>query len=198
MHRLLGDDWHKLPPALQAHYRWGAAVDRGAMDIEFPRFMRPWLWGLRRLGALIDRPGAQVQTTVSKSVAGERQQWQRTMTYADGQTATFNSVMVHAGGNQLIEFINPVLGLRMAVHLDDAGRLHYRGVHMVIQLGRVRLPVPEWLALGHTTIVEEAVDERRFAMDFRVTHPLLGQVYRYAGEFEADAGDATDASRASR
>lgn len=33
---------------------------------------------------------------------------------------------------------------------------------------------------------------RHFAMDFRLTHPLFGQVFRYAGEFEAlpDSGGA--------
>jgi len=34
-------------------------------------------------------------------------------------------------------------------------------------------------------IVEQAVDERRFAMDFRLTHPLFGEVFRYSGEFGA-------------
>jgi hypothetical protein len=66
---------------------------------------------------------------------------------------------------------------------------------MVIQLGRVRLPVPEGLALGARTIGDEARDERRVALDFRVRHPLLGQVYRYAGEFTADAADEARASR---
>jgi hypothetical protein len=54
-------------------------------------------------------------------------------------------------------------------------------------LGLGWLPIPEWLVLGHTTIVEVALDDRHFAMDFRLTHPLLRQVFRYNGEFEADA-----------
>ena len=51
-------------------------------------------------------------------------------------------------------------------------------------IGLDQLPIPEWLALGHTTIVEEAVDESQFRMDFRLTHPLFGQVFRYAGIFD--------------
>lgn len=42
-----------------------------------------------------------------------------------------------------------------------------------------------WPSVGHTTIVEEALDATRFAMDFRLTHPLFGEVFRYSGEFEA-------------
>jgi hypothetical protein len=57
-----------------------------------------------------------------------------------------------------------------------------------VTMWRWRLPIPQWLILGRSRIVEEAVYESHFVMDFRVTHPLLGQVFRYAGRFEAAAG----------
>jgi hypothetical protein len=44
--------------------------------------------------------------------------------------------------------------------------------------------MPQWL-LGYTTIKEEAIDEAHFKMDFRLTHPLWGQVFRYSGTFKA-------------
>jgi hypothetical protein len=180
----LGEDWHNLPPALQAHYRFGKTTDNGRMDIEYPYFMQPYLSALRIFGALIDRCEQQVSTVVEKSVVEERQYWQRTITYSDGKVVYFNSFWVSAGGNQMIEFVNPVLGLQMAVHVED-GKLHYHGVRFVAKLGRLLLPIPEWLVLGHTTITEQAIDETHFAMDFRLTHPLFGQVFRYAGTFEA-------------
>lgn len=187
MQRALGDDWDKLPPALQAHYRFGTTTDTGHMDIEYPRFMQPCLSVLRVVGALIDRRGRQVATIVKKHVVGERQYWRRTMTYPGGKVVYFNSFWVAAGSNQVIEFVNPVLGLQMAPRVEN-GRLHYRGVCFVVKLGPLLLPIPEWLVLGRTTIVEEAVDETHFIMDFRLTHPLLGQVFRYSGEFEASPG----------
>ncbi len=54
----------------------------------------------------------------------------------------------------------------MAPHVED-GRLHYNGVRYIIKVGALMLPIPEWLVLGHTTIVEEAVDETHVRMDFR-------------------------------
>lgn len=191
MQQALGADWHKLPPALQMHYRHGVNTDIGAMDIEYPRFMQLYLSALRLVGALVDRRGQAVPTTVEKRVVGQRQYWRRTITFPDGKVIHFNSFWVAAGGNQLIEFVNPLLGLQMAVHVE-AGRLHYRGVRFVLKLGPLSLPIPEWLVLGHTRIVEVASGERHFAMDFRLTHPLFGQVFRYAGEFEAlpDSGGA--------
>lgn len=184
MQTALGSDWDKLPPALQAHYICGTTLDRGHMDIEYPWFMQPYLMMLHLVGALIARRGKQVATVVEKTVAGQSQYWRRTMTYADGEVAHFNTTWMNAGGNNLLEFVNPMLGLQMAVHVED-GKLHYEGVRFVAKLGSVMLPIPEWLVLGHTTIVEEAVDDTHFAMDFRLTHPLFGQVFRYAGKFEA-------------
>lgn len=184
MQTALGDDWDKLPPALQAHYRFGTTTDTGHMDIEYPRFMQAYLSVLRLFGALVDRGGRKVSTVVEKSVVGDRQYWRRTIAYPDGKTIRFDSFWVAAGGNQIIEFVNPVLGLQMAAYVED-GRLHYRGVRFVLKLGPLLLSIPEWLVLGHTRIVEYALDDAHFAMDFRLVHPLLGQVFRYSGEFEA-------------
>jgi hypothetical protein len=190
MQRALGADWDKLPPALQAHYRFGATTDTGHMDIEYPRFMQAFLSVLRVFGALVNRRGRDVSTVVQKSVVGERQHWRRIITYPDGKMVHFNTVWVSAGGNRLIEFVNPVLGLQMAVRVEQ-GELHYCGVTFVAKLGPILLRIPEWLALEHTSIVEVAVDESHFAMDFRLTHPLFGEVFRYSGEFEADSGQPT-------
>lgn len=187
MQTALGDDWDKLPPALQAHYRFGATTDTGHMDIEYPGFMQCYLCLLRVFGALVDRKGPHIPTVVEKCVVGDRQYWQRTITYPDGKQIRFDSFWVAAGGNQIIEFVNPVLGLQMAAYVED-GRLHYRGVRFVLKIGSLLLPIPEWLVLGRTSIMEVALDDTHFSMDFRLTHPLIGQVFRYSGVFEAAPG----------
>lgn len=187
MQSVLGADWEKLPPALQAHYRFGNTTDSGSMDIEYPGFMQPYLRFLHLLGALITRRGKQVTTVVQKRMVGEVQYWERTMTYPDGEVAHFDTTWRAAGGNNVFEFVNPYLGLQMAVKVED-GKIHYEGVRFVVKLGELLITIPEWLVLGHTSIVEEAIDETHFAMDFRLTHPLLGQVFRYAGTFEVLRG----------
>ncbi len=187
MQQALGTDWDKLPPALQAHYQRGNNTDTGHLDIEFPAFMRLPLRGLRLLGALVHRNGECIPTTVNKHMEGDCQRWQRSITFPDGQVIYFKSFWIAAGEqekNQLIEFVNPFLGLQMAVSVHDE-KLHYQGVRFVLQIGKLRLPIPEWLALGHTDIIETAIDENHFDMDFRLTHPLLGQIFRYAGRFNA-------------
>ena len=85
-----------------------------------------------------------------------------------------------ADGHQLSEHVNPLLGLPIVVHVEH-DQLHYHGVRFVLKLGPLLLPIPEWLALGHTSIVETGAADNHFAMDFRLTHPLFGQIFRYAG-----------------
>lgn len=191
MQQALGADWDKLPLALQAHYQSGVTTETGHMDIEYPSFMQPVLHALRLLGALVHRRGTRVATTVEKHMAGHRQYWQRTMRYPDGHTIRFNSFWVLTKHGQVIEFVNPLLGLRMVPYVAG-GQLHYLGVCFVVKLGPLQLSIPEWMALGHTTIREEALDETHFAMDFRLTHPLFGRVFRYAGTFETTSGAKLD------
>jgi len=158
------------------------------MDITYPNGMQPMLGLLARLGALVSRKGQGVQTTVVKHMEGERQHWRRTMVFADGQALQFNSVWVPSGPGRLIEYINPHLGLEMQPALVGQ-QIHYCGVRFILQAGRLRLPVPQWLGPGVTRIVEVALDEQRFEMDFRLTHPWFGQLFRYAGRFTTSQSD---------
>lgn len=181
----LGPAWAQLPPALQAHHGAGPRLEEGQLDVDFPAFMAPVLRTVSALGALVHRRGRAVQTRVERSMVGEHLHWQRTLRYADGQVLRFNSVWAPAAGGQLVEWVNPWLGLRLQP-LVQGQQLHFRGVCLVLRLAGRCLPLPEWLALGHTTIHEVAVDGHRVAMDFRLTHPLFGPLFRYAGTFRVD------------
>lgn len=192
MQQSLGPAWHRLPLALQAHYRHGPSVETGHLDIAFPALMRPVLWMVSRLGALLHRTGRAVPTQVEKFMSGPRLQWRRTLRWPDGRVLRFDSAWELQPNGHVIEFVNPWLGLQMQPFV--VGRqLHYRGVRFILRFGRRTLGIPEWMALGHTTIAEEAIDDRHFTMDFRMTHPVLGQVFRYSGCFEVNACESPGA-----
>jgi len=182
MQLALGADWHKLPASLKAHYQAGSNVDIGYLDIEFPRYMRPYLWLLHGFGALLPRSGKGLSTRVEKDEVSGRQNWRRTVTFPDGKIFLFNSYWTPSKGNQVIEFVNAVMGLEMAARVAG-NELHYDGVRYVLKLGRLMIGLPEWLILGHTTIVERELSEGTFSMDFRLTHPLFGMIFRYSGVF---------------
>ena len=188
MQKILGADWEKLPASLKAHYQSGPNVDSGHLDIEFPRWMTLYLRVLQVFGALLARSGKQLPTRVHKNVRANRHYWRRTMIFPDGRQVCFNSVWVAAGGTRLIDYVNPVMGLEMRAFVKGE-ELHYAGVRYVLNFGWFRLGLPEWLILGHTTIVERALSPNAFAMDFRLTHPCFGQVFRYSGTFVTERVD---------
>lgn len=179
----LGDQWQELPPALQAHYQSNANSDIGKMDIEYPIYMQPYLTVLRLFRVLINRRGKNIPTTVEKQMKGDIQYWKRTIRFSQDKIILFNSFWIHDGGNELIEYVNSFLGLKMSVHIEN-NELHYEGRSFVVKLGKLLLPIPEWLVLGHTTIVETALNDSEFRMDFKLKHPILGTIFRYSGEFK--------------
>lgn len=183
MQQVLGDQWRHLPPALKAHYALNENTDVGYLSIEYPSYMQWYLNILKLFGALINQQGNEVPTEVQKKMLGGTQYWHRTIRFADKQPVTFKSRWQYYGPNELIEYVNPVMGLRMKVIIKGS-ELHYQGVCMVLRLAKWYIPIPEWLFLGHTTIVETALDDKRFKMDFKMTHPLVGCMFRYYGKFQ--------------
>lgn len=185
MQRVLGEQWAQLPPALQAHYTLNDNQDVGELDIEYPGFMQCYLNIIFIFGALINRRGNKIPTVVQKWMEGQTQHWKRTIQFDDGKAVIFQSRWEYAGSNELIEYVNAFMGLRMEVNVRD-DKLFYHGISLVLKLGPVRLPVPEWLILGHTTIEEKALDNGRFEIDFKLRHPLFGLIYRYTGVFRTE------------
>jgi len=182
MQQALGEQWHALPCVLQAHYQVKDNTDIGTLDIEYPSWMQLLLNLLHYAGALLNRKGRNIPTTVEKVMQGDEQYWKRTLTFNDGTKVYFKSRWHYASGNKLIEYVNPMLGLCMSVEVRDK-TLYYYGECYILKIGRVNIPIPEWLLLGHTTIVEKSLDENHFTMDFKLRHPLFGQIYRYSGKF---------------
>lgn len=181
----LGPAWAQLPPALQAHHGGGPRVEHGQLDVDFPAGLGPLLRLVSALGALVHRRGRGVATHVSRTETGAGLHWQRRLRYANGTVLRFSSVWAAAGPGQLVEWVNPWLGLQLQPYVHGQ-QLRFRGVCLVLRLAGRGLCLPEWLALGHATIHEQAVDGDHVAMDFRLTHPLFGQVFRYAGRFRVD------------
>ncbi len=187
MQNALGEQWQKLPQALKNHYgsnEHGENYAEGKLDIDYPWFMQFPYTVMRLIGALVNRRGKDLKTTVSKTMKGNKQYWHRVITYPDGKQLVFDSVFV-TDGDGFIEYINSFLGLKMTAFVED-NKLHYESRGYVLKLGKFKIPIPEWLALGHASIIESEYqqrDEQTFVMDFRIIHFLLGEVFCYKGVF---------------
>lgn len=185
LRQALGAKWVQLPATLKAHYRDGRTRECGVLEVMFPRAMRPVWWLLSRFGALVDRPGGNIATTVLRHSVPEGQRWERRLRYPDGGECTFHSTWQHTAHGTIVDFVNPFLGLELAP--DVVGEaLHYRGVAFVLKVGAWCVALPRWLTPGQAFIVERSVDANHYAMDFRLVHPLFGLLFRYSGVFAVD------------
>lgn len=182
MRQALGEQWKQLPVVLQEHYQEMDNMDVGTLDIEYPAWMQIFLNVLNLFGALLNRRGKSLAAKVEKKMQGDIQCWQRTITLDDGKNIYFSSHWCYDGDNRLIEYVNPILGLCMSVKVDGR-QLKYHGEYFVLKISKFLLRIPEWMLLGHTTIIETEKDVQHFMMDFRLKHPLFGQIYRYSGTF---------------
>lgn len=71
-------------------------------------------------------------------------------------------------------------GLEVELALDvREGALHMRSGRLGLHLGPLRIPLPR---VARVTLVERAAGDRQH-VDVRITAPVLGEVFRYAGTF---------------
>ncbi len=180
--KALGKQWKQLPKALQSHHQSSNHSETGYLNVEYPLYLQPYFSLMHLFGALINRRGNNIPTTVKKHMQGDIQYWDRFILLPNHKAIRFKSYWQYINENEFIEYVNNFIGLRMAVHVEN-NMLCYEGRHFVIRIGKLIIPIAEWLVLGHTTIIENAVSENEIEMDFKLTHPLLGVIYRYSGKF---------------
>lgn len=188
LHKALGEDWDKLPAILQKHYSIpnnSSTRLKGNMEIGFPNSLYPLISLIHLCGGLVLKRGKNIETLVEKtqSVKNTALCWKRTLTYPDNNKDYFYSQMTYLQDHELIEAVRFGFGLRLKVSVID-GNLVYRSNGHIWQYGRLRLSFPDWMLLGKATIVEQAVSEQQFKLDFNINHPLWGKSYWYHGIFQ--------------
>lgn len=191
MHNALGNQWVDLPETLKNHYHSNESGEnhaQGTLDIDYPWFMQWPLSLMRLMGGLPNRRGKDLKTIVSKTMKADKQNWQRAIHFPDGKQIQFNSVFI-ADGDGFIEYVNAFLGLKMTAFVKD-NTLYYESRGYVLKLGKFKIPIPEWLALGHASIIESEYNsdnQQIFTMDFKMVHPLFGELFSYKGQFVTQA-----------
>ncbi len=186
MQQALGKQWYDLPKALKAHYdhdESGANYAQGVLTVNYAWFMQWPLSILRLTGALLNRRGKDLKTTVAKTMKEGQQYWIRVIEYPNGKQIKFNSLFTMTKDKVFIEYSNRFLGLKMQAAVEEQN-LVYQSCGYVFKLGKLLIPIPEWLALGHGTIIETAVSDDEFDMDFRLKHFLFGEIFSYKGRFK--------------
>ncbi|HEY0634066.1 MAG TPA: DUF4166 domain-containing protein [Gammaproteobacteria bacterium] len=186
----LGKQWHELHPLLQRHYgiapgSESRVVMAGEMrEVHFSRRAAPLIYMARLFGALVaERASAIPVTVVNSTRSGDpAMHWHRTFSYPNGTQRIFESRMVYSGGNEIIEYVRFGLGIRMAMSVQEGALVfESRGFQWGRDPGGVR--IPDLLLLGRSRIVERALAEEQFEVEFDTRHPLYGRSFGYNGTF---------------
>ncbi|NOZ51819.1 MAG: DUF4166 domain-containing protein, partial [Gammaproteobacteria bacterium] len=45
------------------------------------------------------------------------------------------------------------------------------------------IPISNWAVLGTVEIIEQAIDDKNFYMQFEMKHPVFGKTFAYSGTF---------------
>ena len=158
-----------------------------------------WLWPLFWLASwselLFPETGSDVPVTVdirAVKTPALRHLWRRDFRFPGGRHRRFTSRIEYDERlGRVIEAVGPNKALAIAwdIRFEPPSTLRLDCAGWVLRLGPLRLRIPEWL-LGSGWGVETAdlSAPGRIRIDFATSHPLLGDVFGYAGNFVVRRG----------
>lgn len=195
----LGEEWHQLHPLVRRHYDIRPGSDSRIMiegvmnEVDFSRRATPLIATATLCGALLGKRGINIPVTVGNTSHRDSgaMHWHRTFRYPGEAPRIFESRMEYAGGNEIIEYVRFNLGIRMAMSVED-GALCFESRGFRWDNGILPIPFPDLLLLGHSRIVEKAIDDEHFAIEFETRHPLYGRSFAYNGQFRIVESNVTN------
>ena len=118
----------------------------------------------------------------SEDAASGGQIWTRICARRDGFPQVIHSAKRFAGPTGLEEYVGfgVSMGLRISVEHEA---LCFRSTGYSLQLGRFRLPLPEWLTPGDLTVIHSDLGGGTFRFTLDIVHPRFGMLVRQSALF---------------
>ena len=182
--RVLGERIGELDPGLRAYFgdlpsgAHGHGV--GTYDVAGSRhrWLAPALAWLARRQVLFPEFGHDIPFEVVNTPRGDALTARRTFSFPDRTRTMVDSMTVVDGA--LRDRLGRRGGLEVELLLDvvDAG-LRMRSRRQWLHLGPIRVRMPGLVRVS----LAETVQDGRQHVDVRITAPVLGEIFRYAGTF---------------
>ena len=146
-------------------------------------------WWLAQVTRLIGGPlptgretGVPIVVTVTEDAASGGQIWTRLCARSSGFPQVIHSAKRFAGPTGLEEYVG--CGVSMALNISvEHEALVFRSAGYFLEVGPLRLALPDWLTPGDLTVahIDLGGGEFRFTLD--VVHPRFGMLIRQSAVF---------------
>jgi len=190
--QLLGaQQWALLPDAVRRRFGKRLSVGHSANYAGRVLFCRMTVsgWLLAQLCRLIGAPlplesegGVAAIVSVTEDGISGGQVWTRLYARKRGFPQVIHSAKRFAGPTGLEEFLGRGFGIALRVSAIEGG-IRFSSDHYFLQLGRIRLRMPHWLAPGLLTIDHVDCRGGSFTFTLSLHHRLLGEVMHQHSHF---------------
>jgi hypothetical protein len=174
--------WSRLPAAVQRRFskRLGpgevAFYVGEVVETRLSRAGRLLSLAVRLIGAplpLEDGMTGSATVAVMENAGLGGQSWTRTYARPGKFPQVIHSAKRFSGPTGLEEYVGRGIGMSLSVS-EQAGALVFRSAGYFLALGRVRVPIPGFLAPGAMEIAHEDQGDGRFLFKLSLRHCVLG------------------------
>ncbi len=185
---LMGADWHRLHPAVQARFlhepeAGHPVVYRGVMD-KVHCSAAGWLFA--QITRIIGNPlaahrGRDVPMEVRLTPCDKGGVcWRRT--YGFTRPFTVASAKRQDAQGRLCEYVGLGFGMRLDV-FARCGALHFVSTRYFWEVAGVQIPLPHGLSPGRTHVIHEDLGGGEFRFTITMDHAFLGRTFFQTGRF---------------
>ncbi len=188
---LSNEDWGRLPVAIWR--RFSKRLEDGRTVIYVGEVDEASVsgigWWFAQVARVIGGPlptGAEtcvpMVVAVTEDAASGGQIWTRICARKRGFPQVIHSAKRFAGPTGLEEYIG--FGIAMALRIRVADQaLHFHSTGYSLQIGRLRLSLPEWLTPGDLTVTHSDLGDAKFRFTLDLIHPRFGRLIHQSARF---------------
>ena len=195
-HALLPDEeWGRLPLAIWRRFSKRLADGKTVVyvgEVDEASFSRIGWW-LAQIARVIGGPlptGAETKVpmivTVTEDAATGGQIWTRICARRHGFPQVIHSSKRFSGPTGLEEYVGYGVSMALRIYVEHEA-LKFRSVGYALQIGGLRLPLPEWMMPGDLTVTHSDLGGGAFRFSLEIIHPRFGMLIRQSAVFREAA-----------
>ena len=192
---LSDEDWGRLPVAIWRRFSKRLGEGKTVVyvgEIDDASFS-PVGWWVAQIARVIGGPlptgcetGVPIIVTVTEDAASGGQIWTRICARRNGFPQVIHSAKRFAGPTGLEEYVGFGVSMALLISVENEA-LCFRSAGYALQLGRFRLPLPEWLTPGDLTVTHADLGGGTFRFTLEIVHPRFGMLVRQSAVFKEAA-----------